>query len=83
MAEGLRAIGVPAAEQPDGLVIEGSGGAPLPGGGAVDPRLDHRIAMSFAVAGLHARRPVNVLDMSPVATSYPGFAATLAGLTGS
>lgn len=81
MAEGLRTIGVAAAEQPDGLQIEGSAGAPLLGGGPVDPRLDHRIAMSFAVAGLHARRAILVADMSPVATSYPGFAATLAGLT--
>jgi 3-phosphoshikimate 1-carboxyvinyltransferase len=81
MATGLRAIGVSAAEQPGGLVIEGSAGAPIAGGGAVDPRLDHRIAMSFAVAGLHARRAVRVLDMSPVATSFPDFAATLAELT--
>ena len=80
MATGLRAIGVSAAEQPGGLVIEGSAGAPIAGGGAVDPRLDHRIAMSFAVAGLHARRAVRVLDMSPVATSFPDFAATLEGL---
>lgn len=81
MAEGLRAIGVSAAEQPDGLLIEGSAGAPLPGGGLVDPRLDHRIAMSFAVAGLHARRAISIADMSPAATSYPDFAATLTGLT--
>ena len=80
MAEGLRAVGVVATEQPDGLLIEGSAGAALPGGGSIDPRLDHRIAMSFAVAGLHARRPISVADMSPVATSYPNFSATLAGL---
>ena len=80
MAEGLRAVGVNAAEQPDGLTIEGSGGAPLPGGGPIDPRLDHRIAMSFAVAGLHACAAVNVADMAPVDTSFPGFAQTLESL---
>jgi 3-phosphoshikimate 1-carboxyvinyltransferase len=80
MAAGLRSIGVEAEEQGDGLLIGGSGGAPVPGGAMIDPRLDHRIAMSFAVAGLHAKRAITVADMSPVATSYPGFAATLARL---
>jgi 3-phosphoshikimate 1-carboxyvinyltransferase len=75
MAEGLRAIGVRVEESGDGLVIEGTGGDPLPGGAAVDPRLDHRVAMSFAVAGLHSRKPVTVADMSCADTSFPGFAA--------
>jgi 3-phosphoshikimate 1-carboxyvinyltransferase len=39
--------------------------------------------MSFAVAGLHARRAITVADMSPVATSYPGFAETLRSLQSS
>jgi 3-phosphoshikimate 1-carboxyvinyltransferase len=80
MAAGLRSIGVDAEEQDEALAIHGSAGAPVPGGGTVDPRLDHRIAMSFAVAGLHAARAVTVADMSPVATSFPGFAAALSGL---
>jgi 3-phosphoshikimate 1-carboxyvinyltransferase len=81
MAAGLSAIGVPATQSPDGLQVTGTGGDPLPGGGEpVDPRLDHRIAMSFAVAGLHARAAIEVADMSPVDTSFPGFAAMLEGL---
>jgi 3-phosphoshikimate 1-carboxyvinyltransferase len=82
MAEGLRQIGVPVEEQADGLTVTGSGGEPLPGGGTIDPRLDHRIAMSFAVAGLHAKEPVTVADMSPADTSFPDFAAALEGLAG-
>jgi 3-phosphoshikimate 1-carboxyvinyltransferase len=82
MAQGLREIGVQVEEQADGLTITGSGGEPLPGRGTIDPRLDHRIAMSFAVAGLHAKQPVTVSDMSPADTSFPDFAATLAGLAG-
>ncbi|HEY0084294.1 MAG TPA: 3-phosphoshikimate 1-carboxyvinyltransferase, partial [Allosphingosinicella sp.] len=81
MAAGLAAIGVPAQETPDGLHVTGSGGDPLPGGGLVDPRLDHRIAMSFAVAGLHARAAIEVADMAPVDTSFPGFADTLERLS--
>jgi 3-phosphoshikimate 1-carboxyvinyltransferase len=82
MAEGLRAIGARIEESEDGLAIEGSGGAPLAGGARIAPRLDHRIAMSFAVAGLHSKRPVEIDDMRPVDTSFPGFAETLKGLCG-
>lgn len=77
MAGGLRAIGARVEEAGDGLVISGSGGEPLPGGAAIDPRLDHRVAMSFAVAGLHCRQPVSVADMICADTSFPGFAALL------
>lgn len=80
MAEGLRAIGARVEEAEDGLVITGTGGEPLPGGATIDPRLDHRVAMSFAVAGLRCRQPVTVADMSPVDTSFPGFAASLESL---
>ncbi|MGZ8352309.1 MAG: 3-phosphoshikimate 1-carboxyvinyltransferase [Allosphingosinicella sp.] len=80
MAEGLRAIGARVEEAEDGLTVEGSGGEPLAGGAAIDPRLDHRVAMSFAVAGLHARQAVIVADMSAADTSFPGFAAFLQAL---
>ena len=77
MAEGLRAIGVEVEELEDGLMIEGSGGTPLRGGGPVATKLDHRIAMSFAVAGLVSRDGVIVDDMRPVATSFPTFVPLL------
>ena len=51
MAEGLRAIGARVEEMEDGLIIEGTGGQLLPGGGPIATKLDHRIAMSFAIAG--------------------------------
>ena len=77
MAEGLRAIGARVEERPDGLVIDGTGGTPLAGGATVAAHLDHRIAMSFAVAGLVARDAVTIDDMAPVATSFPTFAAMM------
>jgi 3-phosphoshikimate 1-carboxyvinyltransferase len=80
MAEGLGAIGARVEETGDGLAVDGTGGDPVPGGATIDPRLDHRVAMSFAVAGLHARQPVTVADMSCADTSFPGFAALLAAL---
>ena len=80
MAAGLRAIGVRVEELEDGLVIEGSGGELLPGGGPIATRLDHRIAMSFAVAGLASRNGVTIDDMRPVATSFPTFIPLLRSL---
>ena len=73
MAEGLRAIGARVEETEDGLIIDGTGGEKLPGGATVAAHLDHRIAMSFAVAGLVSRDPVTIDDMAPVATSFPIF----------
>jgi 3-phosphoshikimate 1-carboxyvinyltransferase len=81
MAAALGANGVALEEHEDGLTVQGTGGDPIPGGGAVATRLDHRIAMSLSVAGLHARAPVTLNDASPVATSYPDFFATLAAAT--
>lgn len=82
MATGLRAIGVTVQELEDGIIIEGSGGALLPGGGPIATKLDHRIAMSFAIAGLVSKNGVTIDDMRPVATSFPGFTALLQSLGG-
>lgn len=83
MAAGLKAIGAMVEESDDGLIIEGSGGELLPGGGVISSQLDHRIAMSFAVAGLGCAQAVTIDDMSPVATSFPGFTAALEMLSSS
>ena len=80
MAQGLRAIGARVEETEDGLIIDGTGGEPLPGGATVAARLDHRIAMSFAVAGLVSRNAVTIDDMAPVATSFPIFADLMRSL---
>jgi 3-phosphoshikimate 1-carboxyvinyltransferase len=80
MAAGLAAIGARVEESEDGLVIHGTGGGPLPGGATVAGHLDHRICMSFAIAGLVSKAPVTIDDMAPVATSFPNFEALLDGL---
>ncbi|WP_442681064.1 3-phosphoshikimate 1-carboxyvinyltransferase [Sphingomonas sp. ASY06-1R] len=80
MAEGLRAIGARVEETEDGLIIDGTGGEPLAGGATIATHLDHRIAMSFAVAGLVASKPVTIDDMAPVATSFPIFEQLLCSL---
>jgi len=80
MAEGLAACGIRATPGADTLAIEGTGGDPVPGDATIATRLDHRIAMSFAVLGQHARQPVTVDDARPIATSYPDFVASLRSL---
>ena len=80
MATALTAIGVPVEEFEDGLAITGSGGDLLPGGGQVASQLDHRIAMSMAIAGLVCRTALTIDDIAPIATSYPAFLETLAAL---
>ncbi len=80
MLAALGAVGVQVEEHDDGLTIRGSGGEPLPGGGRIVTRLDHRIAMSMAIAGLHTTRPIAIDDARPIATSYPQFLATVARL---
>lgn len=71
MADVLTKMGARVAEWPDGLDITG----PVsPCAARIDPRHDHRIAMSAAVLGLVASGPVEVVGAEFIATSFPGFA---------
>lgn len=78
MADGLMTLGIDAKPTADGIVIEGG----VIGSGEVDSHGDHRIAMSFAIAGLQAGGSIQINDCANVATSFPGFIslATQAGL---
>ena len=84
MSAALTAAGARVEERADGLVIHGTGGEPLEGakrsGGPIATHLDHRIAMSMAVAGLASYHGVEVDDTRPIATSFPAFETLLAGL---
>jgi 3-phosphoshikimate 1-carboxyvinyltransferase len=80
MAGALAAAGARVEEREDGLIIEGTGGDSLIGAGPIATHLDHRIAMSMAVAGLASREGVEVDDTRPIATSFPAFEALLDGL---
>ena len=83
MRAALELAGATVTETADGLIIDGTGGDPLPGtpeGAAVTTHLDHRIAMSMAVAGLASRAGVEVDDTRPIATSFPVFESLLDGL---
>jgi 3-phosphoshikimate 1-carboxyvinyltransferase len=79
MAEGLQTLGISAEPTQDGIVIQG--GALQ--SGCVESHGDHRIAMSFAMAGLRASDEIEILDCANVNTSFPGFVdlASQAGLS--
>jgi len=79
MGETLAAAGARIELFEDGCAIEG----PVRlSGVAVRTRLDHRIAMSMAIAQLLAGAPVHLDDVACVATSFPSFFRLLDGLTG-
>jgi len=82
MAAALTRAGAKVGEQKDGLRITGSGGEPLRGsaGSPIRTHLDHRIAMSMAIAGLASKAGVELDDLRPIATSFPRFETLLDGL---
>ena len=80
MAEGLRAAGVEVSEDAETMIVRGRGPGGVRGGADAASRLDHRIAMSFAVLGLAAEHPVTIDDAGPIATSFPSFLDLMRGL---
>lgn len=74
----LRAMGAVVEEFPDGMEI--TGGAPLHGA-VMDCYGDHRIAMSFLMAGLNADGETTLHNCHSINTSYPGFEEHLRTLT--
>lgn len=70
MVKNLRAMGADIEGTDDGMIIHG--GRPLHGA-VVDSHLDHRIAMSFAIAGLNADGNTEILGGECVNISYPAF----------
>ena len=77
MVDSLNAMGCDIEGTPDGMVIRG--GHPLKGA-QIDSHLDHRIAMSFAVASLVAEGTTVIQNAECVNISYPEFYEDLASL---
>jgi 5-enolpyruvylshikimate-3-phosphate synthase len=72
MADGLVLLGIDATATADGIEIIG-GRIKGSGSNRILSHDDHRIAMSFAVAGLVAESAITVDDCQNVATSFPDF----------
>lgn len=71
MADGLTILGIDAQSTTDGIIINGG----VIGSGEVESHDDHRIAMSFAIAGLQSGGTIQINDCANVATSFPNFIA--------
>jgi 3-phosphoshikimate 1-carboxyvinyltransferase len=69
-AGGLRQLGFTVSEFDDGLQVVGGD---TTSAATIDADGDHRIAMSFAVAGLAGRHSVTLRGAESVLTSYPNF----------
>ncbi len=74
VATALLAMGARVQATDDGMIIEG--GYPLHGA-VVDSHLDHRIAMTFAIAALAADGETEITSADCVRISYPEFYETL------
>lgn len=76
----LSAMGADIIPTEDGMEIHG--GKPLKGA-VLDSYMDHRIAMSFAVAGMTADGETEILNASCVDISYPEFYRDMAAISAS
>lgn len=79
MVDGLRSIGGDIEALPDGMVVRGPTAL---GSGVIGSKGDHRVAMSFAIAGMVAKGDVKVQGWSAVQTSFPEFVTLVRGLRG-
>ena len=70
MVENLKKMGADIEATEDGMIIRG--GRTLHGA-VIDSHLDHRIAMSFAVAAMNADGETEITGADCVDISYPGF----------
>ncbi|MBQ9608560.1 MAG: 3-phosphoshikimate 1-carboxyvinyltransferase [Lachnospiraceae bacterium] len=72
----LKAMGADVVATEDGMIINGNPDKNLKGA-KIDSRLDHRIAMSFTIAGLTASGDTEILNSECVDISYPAFYKSL------
>ena len=77
IVDNLSSMDVDITPTPDGMII--NGGKPVKGA-VIGSRLDHRIAMSFAIAALGAEGNTEIIGSECVKISYPGFYQDLESL---
>ncbi len=77
MADGLQTMGIDCTPTDDGIIIEGKGKSgdwsAIFTGGEIESHHDHRIAMSFSMAGLRTSGEIKIVGTETVATSFPTF----------
>ncbi|MDX1510241.1 MAG: 3-phosphoshikimate 1-carboxyvinyltransferase [Nitriliruptorales bacterium] len=70
LARLFAALGMQFDARPDGFRVPGG---QQPRGGTFDAGLDHRLAMTAAIAATVASEPVTIAGFASTASSYPGF----------
>ena len=73
MEKGLMQLGITVQSTANSISIKGG----VMKGGIVDSFDDHRVAMSFIIAGLISDKPITVLNTSNINTSFPNFFSNL------
>ena len=74
VSEGFSALGIMHKNFEDGMSIQGSSNQLLTGQSiSIESYDDHRIAMSFLIAGLKCLNPITVRDCENIFTSFPNF----------
>ena len=69
MEEGLISLGIKVESTNNSIKISGGSFK----GGIVNSKSDHRVAMSFLIAGLVSQKPITIIDTDNINTSFPSF----------
>ena len=69
MEEGLKSIGIDVSSTQDSITISGG----KISGGKVNSYGDHRVAMSFAIAGIVSDSSISISNTKNISTSFPSF----------
>ena len=80
VSRNLKAMGADVIPTDDGFIVNSTFGKeqiPALHGADIECSLDHRIAMTFSVAGINADGETRILDSDCVDVSYPGFFAEI------
>ena len=78
VVDAMKKFGASIEETPDGFVIDGK--TDLYGGCVVDSFHDHRLAMSYYVAGLIAQKPIEINGFEWINISFPEFESLMGEL---
>ncbi|MDO4841740.1 MAG: 3-phosphoshikimate 1-carboxyvinyltransferase [Phoenicibacter congonensis] len=79
--DGLTELGASAWTHGDDLFIEGDPDFELPDGLRLPSNGDHRMAITWAIAGMVGKKPIEVEDFDCVSVSYPNFIEDVTSLT--
>ena len=76
ISQGLNAIGIKNLTDNESIMIEGKTGY-IDQIENIESFDDHRIAMSFLIAGLRSKRGITVNNCENIITSYPNFVSDM------